>query len=86
MSEHDDFTRHSLVTTFHCASCGRSLTISYQPDKEPSDDLSSSMDHPTGAAMVRNRISVWPCEVCLRPAKDAAKAVSNLLAIAGVKP
>lgn len=83
MSRQDDSIRHMLISTFHCAVCGEQLNVSYRPDKSPKEG--SSEGQPTGAAMLQQRISIWPCRKCMQPAKDAAQAITTLMSLGAPK-
>ena len=83
-NKQNDTIRSMHISTFHCAVCGEQLKVSYNPDTPAKDEEYSGM--PTGAAMVHSRTSIWPCQKCMQPAKDAAQAISTLIGIGAVKP
>jgi hypothetical protein len=80
MSRSDDSIRNQQVTTFHCAVCGEHLKVAYTPDARPKDG--DERDMPTGAAMLRTKLSIWPCQKCMQPAKDVSAALGVLAKIA----
>jgi len=74
----EDFIRNSLVTAFVCVECGSNLSLSYKSKKGSGRMVD---DEPTGAAMVKNVIYIYPCEKCLEPAIKAKQAVMALMEI-----
>ncbi len=87
MSGQEDSMRYNLVTTFHCANCGEPLKVTYRPDVKPQDGLQSTLEQPTGAAMVHQKVSVWPCHQCMEAGKQVVSALKALMQAAGeVKP
>jgi len=79
----NDSMRSMHINTFHCAECGQQLKVTYKPATAPEDESFAGL--PTGAAMLHSRVSVWPCQKCLQPAKDAVQALTTLANLAKAK-
>lgn len=82
----NDSCRYNFVTTIHCARCGEQLKGTYKPDCNAKESLDGVSDQPTGAAMVHNRISVWPCKTCSSAAEEFCEAFKALQKSIDAKP
>lgn len=83
--------RTNLIMHFHCSECGKQLKLKYENEgaaevKRESSYMFDEPKEPTGAACYYTpRISIEPCQSCIRkytgPAKkivDALKEIDNI--------
>lgn len=71
---HDDYGRNNLVTTFHCSECGNQLTLSYKNAHQ----IKSESDGITGSDKVQYKITIYPCDRCIKTWRRPAELLKEL--------
>lgn len=71
-----DGMRTNMIVHFHCAECGKQLTLTDGDGKHYNRAYSQIPQEPTGAECYYvPRVNIWPCESCINKYTGPAKKI-----------